>query len=212
MDPDHILINDTNHPVLIGFGVPSNNSNENFQIYSAPEILRNEEYTKKSDVYSFGLIVNEIYSQNKPFSGISFEDMIQFKNNGNFEIHASMPDFLQNIVRRCINPNPEMRPTFKDIIFELKSSEHVIQDLTIASYLDKIKYLSKQIRTFSNPKHILKQIRKNIGFYDVIQNPINFNELERIFPQDCNQKGIIITILGDDEVSKMSFVGTLTGK
>lgn len=211
LDPDHILINDTNHPVLIGFGVPSNNSNDNYQIYSAPEILRNEEYTKKSDVYSFGLIVNEIYSQNKPFSGISIEDMIQLKNNGNFEIHASMPDFLQNIVRRCINPNPEMRPTFKDIILELKNSEHVIQDLTIASYLDKIKYLSKQIRTFSIPKQILKPIRKNIRFNDVIENPINFNELERIFPQDCNQKVIIITILGDDEVSKMSFVGTLTG-
>ncbi|CRG96807.1 protein kinase, putative [Plasmodium gallinaceum] len=96
--------------------------------YTAPEVLRYEEYTNKSDIYSFGIVMYEVIFDTLPFineyvplffliSTCSHQRYINFdinKLNSKFDyslFHISINIML--LIKQCLHPIPSNRPNSK---------------------------------------------------------------------------------------------------
>eukprot|EP00727_Mastigamoeba_balamuthi_P014857 m51a1_g9998 putative map3k delta-1 protein isoform 2 (160) ;mRNA; r:61180-61928 len=67
-------------------------------IWMAPEVLRNEPYTEKVDVYSFALVEAVGRKALRP------------------RLPDSVPESVKDLIHKCWSQNPQLRPTFKDVI------------------------------------------------------------------------------------------------
>ncbi|CAH3180084.1 unnamed protein product, partial [Porites lobata] len=76
-------------------------------IYSAPEALTSNQ-TVKVDVYSFGVLLCEMYIRQLPDPRRREQQVLLMTNRA-----------LRGLVRRCLQTDPEARPTMQDIIDEL---------------------------------------------------------------------------------------------
>jgi serine/threonine protein kinase len=92
--------------------------------YMAPEILRCKTHTQASDVYSLGVIINEIFSGNKPF-----HDQLNLKDrflaldicHGNRpKIKDETPEPLKKLIQKCWDTIPENRPNTNQIYSMLR--------------------------------------------------------------------------------------------
>lgn len=94
-------------------------------LYFAPEVLSGHEPTPKSDVYSYGIILWEMATREVPFQGMSETEIAyQVVNNHLMPpIPESCPQNLKTLIESCINPDPEQRPTFSEILAQWESGE-----------------------------------------------------------------------------------------
>lgn len=101
-------------------------------LWMAPEVLEGKEFSTSADVYSFGIVLWEIYSRKEPFS--------QFRNYQKFKeavvkqrvrprIPDECPESLRQLIERCWNADPLLRPDFVTILDEL---EGILIDVAIA--------------------------------------------------------------------------------
>lgn len=137
--------------------------------YMAPEHLESihAPSTEKSDVYSFAIVVWVILTGQEPYANARNEDHIsQCVRNGNRPaehlIPAETPAEIIHLMRRCWDPNPQQRPTFKEAydffhpfyqdhfeqhvekdVFKLKNQYEGPEEL-----VEKIKTLSLSHRSF----------------------------------------------------------------
>jgi len=91
--------------------------------WTAIEVLQGEPYTVKSDVWSFGVTVWEIFSYGAlPYSGLTGLETIEAVQRGSvLERPAACPEELYNqIILPCFRPNPDERPTFREIYHKLE--------------------------------------------------------------------------------------------
>ncbi|KVH91420.1 serine/threonine-protein kinase EDR1-like isoform X1 [Cynara cardunculus var. scolymus] len=98
--------------------------------WMAPEVLRNEPSNEKCDVYSFGVILWELATLRIPWTEMNSMQVVgavgfQFR-------HLDIPEHLDPVVARiisdCWHPEPQLRPSFKEIIARLKSLGHLSTD------------------------------------------------------------------------------------
>ncbi|PFX12573.1 putative serine/threonine-protein kinase drkA [Stylophora pistillata] len=82
--------------------------NQGTPLYSAPE-TRTQEYTTKADVYSFGIVVLEMSIRELP---VPQEHPRQ--------LGKVVDDFLRQLIRECIQPNPDERPDMQRVVAELE--------------------------------------------------------------------------------------------
>lgn len=90
--------------------------------WMAPEVLRNEPSNEKSDVYSFGVILWELTTLQVPWSGMNSMQVVGavgFQGR-RLEIPASVDPIVAEIISECWNQNPQVRPSFAQIISRLK--------------------------------------------------------------------------------------------
>lgn len=217
--PSKILLDKDNRPILIGFGTPINEIHdiqEGIEVYrySAPEILRGQNYDRKSDVYSFGLIVNHIYSGNIPFLNKSYDEMISIKSNADIEIDRSMPNFLRDIVLSCLNPDKDRRLSFSDIFMRMQIGYRTVTNLNfalISQYIDQSFSASMKKSTFRIPHQLLKLPDENQKWDKNTPNPIKFDVLNNILNINDEDKVIFIMVIGRTETGKSTFLQNLTG-
>ncbi|CXI35065.1 protein kinase, putative [Plasmodium berghei] len=117
--------------------------NDHRNVYTAPEVLRGEEYTNKSDIYSFGIIMYELIFETLPFknkynnnfnfflsiliSTCYFQNYIYFDinqlinkiNNNNIMFHIFIN--ITILIKSCLNPDPSNRPTSKYLYYYFKN-------------------------------------------------------------------------------------------
>lgn len=86
-------------------------------IYTAPETLISNEFTKKSEVYAYGIILHEMIVGEKPFKNLTQFEMLDKKVNGYI---PPLPENHSVLLRRlhdlCLDFDPENRPGFNEIV------------------------------------------------------------------------------------------------
>jgi serine/threonine protein kinase len=81
--------------------------------YTAPEVLRGENYTTASDIYSFGIIMNTLANGKRPWYDRAHDinlakDICKGKR---LEIPEDTPKFYEESMKQCWDDKPERRPT-----------------------------------------------------------------------------------------------------
>eukprot|EP01099_Mayorella_cantabrigiensis_P002547 TRINITY_DN2111_c0_g2_i1.p1 TRINITY_DN2111_c0_g2~~TRINITY_DN2111_c0_g2_i1.p1 ORF type:complete len:526 (+),score=124.20 TRINITY_DN2111_c0_g2_i1:81-1580(+) len=88
-------------------------------IYMSFDALVGKPVDDKSDVYSFGIVLWEIVTRKRPFTG--YTSLKQFAKAVVIErvrpqIPEDVPDTLKDLMQRCWSPDPPKRPPFSDIL------------------------------------------------------------------------------------------------
>lgn len=96
-------------------------------LYLPPEYFTNHEYTQAGDVYAFGMIAYEIMTKEKPFQFVDDKDIIKQVREGKRPEFKNM-SFMsyQKLIERCWSDNPSKRPTFDQIMTQLKTDPSFI--------------------------------------------------------------------------------------
>jgi predicted Ser/Thr protein kinase len=94
--------------------------------YMSPEQVRGEPADHRSDIFSFGVVLYEMLSGRKAFSGASgVETMNAILNEDPAALEVTkgqMPPALERLVLHCLEKSPENRfQSMKDIAFDLQS-------------------------------------------------------------------------------------------
>ncbi|PWA74275.1 serine-threonine/tyrosine-protein kinase catalytic domain-containing protein [Artemisia annua] len=90
--------------------------------WMAPEVLRNEPSDEKCDVYSFGVILWELCTLQQPWGGMNPMQVVGavgFQHR-RLDIPDDVDPAIGDIIRRCWQTDPRLRPTFADIMATLK--------------------------------------------------------------------------------------------
>ncbi|XP_076935052.1 putative serine/threonine-protein kinase SIS8 [Bidens hawaiensis] len=109
--------------------------------WMAPEVLRNEPSDEKSDVYSFGVVLWELCTMQQPWGGLNPMQVVGavgFQHR-RLEIPKDMDPVIADIITKCWQTDPKLRPTFADIMAALKPLQKANSiSKTVKSQLDSI--------------------------------------------------------------------------
>ncbi|EXX62655.1 Cdc15p [Rhizophagus irregularis DAOM 197198w] len=85
--------------------------------YVAPEVLNGESYTLSSDIYSFGAIMTELSSGKPPFHKRKHDTILALEicNGLRPEFGKGTPEIYKKLAYRCMNANPDQRPTADEL-------------------------------------------------------------------------------------------------
>ncbi|EEF29894.1 map3k delta-1 protein kinase, putative [Ricinus communis] len=90
--------------------------------WMAPEVLRNEPSDEKCDVYSYGVILWELCTMRQPWGGMNPMQVVGavgFQQR-RLDIPDDLDPAIADIIRRCWQTDPKLRPTFAEIMAALK--------------------------------------------------------------------------------------------
>uniref|UniRef100_J3MCP9 non-specific serine/threonine protein kinase n=1 Tax=Oryza brachyantha TaxID=4533 RepID=J3MCP9_ORYBR len=90
--------------------------------WMAPEVLRNEPSDEKCDVFSYGVILWELFTLLQPWEGMNPMQVVGavgFQQR-RLDIPAHVDPTIAEIIRRCWETDPKMRPSFSEIMSSLK--------------------------------------------------------------------------------------------
>lgn len=150
-------------------------------LYMAPEILAGEPYSQKGDVYAFSIIVYEIITGKTPFKNLIYPQLIIKVFDGQRpELSEDVPDHYRKLIEKCWAQSPSERPTFDNIVNELKNNHSFINDSIDEIYFqDFIHYLDNYQSTFDlYKKHIMFDdfIKGKHGNANLIKTDIEKND------------------------------------
>ncbi|RGB42884.1 kinase-like domain-containing protein [Rhizophagus diaphanus] len=160
--------------------------------YVAPEVLKGKEYSKASDIYGFGIIMIEVLSELPPYHNRAHNSELAFEicKGERPQIPRETPQVLKEIILRCIDSNPENRPTAK----ELKEIFHHWKELL--SKNTKIKFPNDEEKLIINNIRYAQKLFKNSNPQFEKQNShpqayytsrlLNFNNLPE--PENVTQE------------------------
>ncbi|KAL8474711.1 hypothetical protein ACS0TY_031234 [Phlomoides rotata] len=90
--------------------------------WMAPEVLRNEPSNEKCDVYSYGVILWELCTMRQPWGGMNPMQVVGavgFQHR-RLDIPDGMDPVIADIIMKCWETDPNLRPTFGEIMAALK--------------------------------------------------------------------------------------------
>ncbi|CAB4410626.1 unnamed protein product [Rhizophagus irregularis] len=106
----------------LGLSQAVNNKSSNNEIYGvipyvAPEVFNEYKFTKEADIYSFGMIMWELTTGCKPFNNVEHDHTLIYKilDGERPKITKDTPECYANLMNSCWDPDPEKRPSIKDI-------------------------------------------------------------------------------------------------
>jgi len=118
----NILISESDHAKVSDFGLALHNSTflQSGKLpikWTAPEALREHEFSSKSDMWSFGVLLWEIYSFGRvPYPRIPLADVVKHVEKGyKMEAPEGCPKSIYDVMKKAWNLVVEQRPNFKDV-------------------------------------------------------------------------------------------------
>jgi serine/threonine protein kinase len=107
-------------------------------MFMAPEVINGEAYGNKIDVFSFGVLLRMMFTNDRKMDddkshwgrSDSVKCMIRVCNGVRFRRTPEIPSFYWSLITRCWAQLPDDRPTFSEIVLELKArrNESVDED------------------------------------------------------------------------------------
>ncbi len=95
--------------------------------YMAPEQARGREVGFRADVFSLGVVLYEMLTLERPFSGVGTIDLIvaitQENPGAPSTKNAAVPRALDELVLRCLAKKPEARPSMSELVAALQALE-----------------------------------------------------------------------------------------
>ncbi|MDH7481499.1 MAG: serine/threonine-protein kinase [Armatimonadota bacterium] len=98
------------------FGTPS---------YMSPEQIAGKQLDHRTDIFSLGIVIYEMLTGKKPFTGDSVVTITYNIMNQDVVIPPTIPPFMANVIRRCLAKDPNMR---------YQSAEEIKADLNPSAY------------------------------------------------------------------------------
>ncbi|KAL2089632.1 hypothetical protein ACEWY4_014320 [Coilia grayii] len=94
--------------------------------WMAPESLKDGVFTARSDCWSFGVVLWEVSTlAEQPYQGLSNEQVLKFVMDGGYlDRPENCPERIHNLMQMCWQYNPQMRPTFSEIIEMIREDLH----------------------------------------------------------------------------------------
>ncbi|KAF4043843.1 Protein tyrosine kinase [Phytophthora infestans] len=91
--------------------------------WMAPEVLTSQKYSLSADVYSFGVIMWEICEESAPFKGLAPAQIpiAVVQDRRRPIISPKTPPPLRDLIQRCWQHEPALRPSAADIVGILQS-------------------------------------------------------------------------------------------
>uniref|UniRef100_A0A669EBF2 Guanylate cyclase n=1 Tax=Oreochromis niloticus TaxID=8128 RepID=A0A669EBF2_ORENI len=118
-----------------------------FNLWTAPEHLRNQGMSQKGDIYSFAIIAQEIVLRKNTFYTESCSDRSEklsrlmtsyFRPDLNFETASEKELEVYTLIKSCWDEDPEKRPDFKKVEIYLGKIISKIHNQENESYLDNM--------------------------------------------------------------------------
>ena len=92
--------------------------------WTAPEVLKDEEYSEKADVYSFGVVLWELCTRKRPFKGLTqMQVVVAVGFNGERLPRvegAGIDPQLSDLMQECMADAWHERPSFAEIVCRLE--------------------------------------------------------------------------------------------
>jgi len=132
----NVLLKEKSVPVIGDYGMArymdltDQRDNVGSLLYTAPEIMRGEQYDGKCDVYGFGLILWELINNSIPFCDISPFELVQsvgiegYRSPLLLKPNSEASIEIKVLLQVCWSQNPTRRPSFS----ELKKTFFEFQD------------------------------------------------------------------------------------
>lgn len=118
--PANVMIDEGDQAVLMDFGIARSSAPNATQFtapgaspgtmaYMAPEQARGEQADQRTDIYAFGLLLQEMITGTRELSALEILGRMKAAPTSLRRIDPEVPEALDEIVTRCLQPNPSKR-------------------------------------------------------------------------------------------------------
>ena len=118
--PANVMIGEGDQAVLMDFGIAKSSASGATQYtapgaspgtmaYMAPEQARGEQADQRTDIYAFGLLLQEMIAGTRELSVVEILGRLKSAPPSLRASHPEVPEALDAIVTRCLQPNPSKR-------------------------------------------------------------------------------------------------------
>ena len=180
----------------LGLSIPadeSSTSNENNKYgvlpYVAPEVLNGKPYTTASDIYSFGVLMSVISTGQQPFHNIAHDTNLAFKicEGVRPAFSINTPKFYIELAYKCMNANPDRRPTAEEIheIIEFwRDSFDILEYYEIRKEFEKMDEIKFDPLTITAIVHPNAVYTSRLLKFTNLPQPVNSNKVTIIGNND----------------------------
>jgi len=121
LKPQNIMINRRGEVVIMDFGLAAiahelsgPEARNGTPAYMAPEQLKGSGVTTRSDIYALGLVLYELFTGKRPYSGETLQQLLDQQEAAQLtsmtSIASEIDPAVEKVIRRCLEPDPLKRP------------------------------------------------------------------------------------------------------
>ena len=118
LKPANVMLDSAGKVRLMDFGLAAVGSEDQSRAgtpgYMAPEQLRGGEATVQSDIYALGLVLYELFTGRRAFTGASLQELAEKQEGSQLTLPSAIVSALdtsiERAILRCLDPDPARRP------------------------------------------------------------------------------------------------------